>query len=66
MAIGNILKVLDQAVFSLPKFIEPVPGGPQGQLYNLKTDPREQENLYLSEPKKVEEFKLKLKEIRGY
>ena len=52
--------------FSLPKFIEPVPGGPQGQLYNLKTDPQEQENLYLSESEKVEEMKAKLMEIRGY
>ena len=52
--------------FSEPKNPEPVAGGPTGQLYNLKTDPQEQENLFLTNPEKVEEMQTKLQEIRGY
>jgi len=52
--------------FTEPKFPEPKPGEPEGQLYNLKTDLQEQENLYLAHPEKVEELKRKLIEIRGY
>ena len=52
--------------FTEPKFPEPGPGDPEGQLYNLKTDIAEQENLYDAEPEKVEELKGKLDDIRGY
>ena len=31
--------------FSLPRFIDPAPGEPVGQLYNLQDDPQETENL---------------------
>ncbi len=34
----------------------PEPGGPKGQLYNLKTDPRQEENLWLERPDKVAEL----------
>jgi arylsulfatase A len=40
--------------FSEPKHVEPKPNGPQGQLYNLADDPREQNNRWLSEPQIVE------------
>ena len=36
--------------FSDPRREKPVPGGPQGQLYNLATDPGETENLWLKRP----------------
>jgi arylsulfatase A-like enzyme len=36
--------------FSPPKREDPKPGGPQGQLYNLATDPAETTNLYLKHP----------------
>lgn len=36
--------------FSAPRRVEPVPGGPKGQLYNLATDPRELNNLYQEHP----------------
>jgi arylsulfatase A len=36
--------------FSLPKRVEPAPGGVQGQLYNLATDPHELYNLYAQRP----------------
>ena len=52
--------------FSLPKFPKPGPGEPNGQLYNLKTDPQEKNNVYFEYPEKVEELKNKLKELRGY
>ena len=34
--------------FTLPRRIEPGPGDPAGQLYNLATDPAEERNLYAS------------------
>ena len=36
--------------FSAPARIEPVPGGPQGQLYDLAKDPEETDNVYLKYP----------------
>jgi hypothetical protein len=36
--------------FSDPRVIEPEPGGPRGQLYNLAKDPREERNLWLERP----------------
>lgn len=36
--------------FSEPKEVTPKPGEPQGQLYNLKADPAEQNNLWLKKP----------------
>jgi len=62
----KLIEGLGSGGFSEPKWPEPQPGDPEGQLYNLKTDPQEQENLYFSEPEKVKELKGKLKEIRGY
>lgn len=40
--------------FSSPRTVEPVPGGVQGQLYNLKDDPHELYNLWGSRPDIVE------------
>jgi hypothetical protein len=39
--------------FSEPKRIEPKPGGPKGQLYNIAKDPGETENLWLKNPETV-------------
>ncbi len=39
--------------FSNPQHIEPAPGGPKGQLYNLKDDPMESQNLYSGHPEVV-------------
>lgn len=36
--------------FSEPRKLEAVPGGVQGQLYNLRTDPREQWNVWEKHP----------------
>ncbi|MCK5462244.1 MAG: sulfatase-like hydrolase/transferase, partial [Bacteroidales bacterium] len=42
--------------FTAPAYLEPVEGGPRGQLYNLKKDPLEQNNLYLEEPQMVRQL----------
>jgi hypothetical protein len=36
--------------FSMPKEVEPKPGGARGQLYNLDDDPEEKKNLWLEKP----------------
>ena len=40
--------------FSLPRSIEPKPGGPEGQLYNLEDDLAESRNLWSENPEIVE------------
>jgi arylsulfatase A len=35
---------------------KPIPGGPQGQLYNLETDPGETTNVWLQYPDVVAEL----------
>ena len=62
----KMIEGLGSGGFTEPKFPKSLPGEPEGQLYNMKTDPQEKNNLYLSEPAKVDELKAKLKEIRGY
>ncbi len=42
--------------FSEPGTYEPQPGEPEGQLYNLETDPSETNNLYLDHTEKVKEL----------
>jgi len=42
--------------FSKPNKIEPKPGEPEGQLYNLKDDPSENKNLYAEKPEVVLEL----------
>lgn len=39
--------------FTEPRFLEPGPGEPAGQLYNLDTDPAETTNLYQDHPEQV-------------
>ena len=39
--------------FSDPRQVDPMPGGPQGQLYNLAVDPREEKNLWMDRPEVV-------------
>ncbi|MGE4322562.1 MAG: sulfatase-like hydrolase/transferase [Sphingobium sp.] len=36
--------------FTAPRAVDPAPGGPKGQLYDLNTDPREENNLYDRRP----------------
>jgi arylsulfatase A len=50
--------------FSQPAFIEPEEGGPEGQLYNMRADPSEKDNLYLQNPERLLELKGILEEVR--
>jgi len=54
--------------FTEPATIKPTPGGPLGQLYNLKADPLEQNNLYQQNPAKVKELSALLTRLKtqGY
>ena len=53
-ALGSWRLKLGSHGFSEPKNVEPTPGGPQGQLYNLAEDPGETRNRWLDEPATVE------------
>ncbi len=61
----KLIQNLGSGGFTAPKKIEPVEGGPQGQLYNLKDDPSEANNLWLEKPEIVEELTKLLEEIKG-
>lgn len=50
--------------FSKPGNVRPKKDGPQGQLYNLKDDPKETTNLWLDKPVKVKELLAELNAIR--
>lgn len=50
--------------FTQPQKIEPGPGEPLGQLYNLDDDISEQNNLYLERPDMVEMFKTELEKYK--
>ncbi len=62
----KMIEGLGSGGFTEPKFPEPKPGEPDGQLYDMKSDPLEKENLYLTKPEKVKELSDKLMEIRAY
>lgn len=49
--------------FSKPEKIKPEPGDPKGQLYNLRDDPAETNNLYLENPEIVTRLKVEMKRI---
>jgi len=50
--------------FSEPRSLEPGPGEPEGQLYNLEDDPGETVNLYLDRPDIVTRLQTLLNEYR--
>ncbi len=54
--------------FSAPKRVDPAPGGPKGQLYDLSKDPHELDNLYQKRPEIVDELSTLLEKYRqqGY
>ena len=60
-------KLIDQlgsGGFTAPDKENPTPGGPRVQLYNLKSDPMEKENVALKYPEKTTELLAKLAEIK--
>ncbi|MAE76338.1 MAG: sulfatase, partial [Planctomycetes bacterium] len=46
----KLITHLGSGGFSRPRRVEPRPGGPKGQLYDLAADPSETTNLWLREP----------------
>jgi arylsulfatase A-like enzyme len=56
----KLINQLGSGGFSEPSAIKPEPGGPAGQLYNLRTDPAETNNLFLKHPEIVTRLKAEL------
>jgi arylsulfatase A-like enzyme len=59
----KLINRLGSGGFSHPGRIEPGPGDPEGQLYNLADDPGESTNLYLEKSEVVERLTAEMKEI---
>jgi hypothetical protein len=50
--------------FTRPRDIQPAPGEPAGQLYNLKDDPSETTNLWQQHPEIVERMRRVLAKVK--
>jgi arylsulfatase A len=50
--------------FTAPNLIQPQPGGPTGQLYRIKSDSLESENLYMNYPERVSEMRTILEQSK--
>ncbi|MFX0075326.1 MAG: sulfatase-like hydrolase/transferase, partial [Candidatus Hermodarchaeota archaeon] len=60
----KFIKGLGSGGFTLPTKIITKKGDPKGQLYDLTVDPKETNNLWISEPEKVAYLENLLKEIK--
>jgi len=60
----KLITALGSGGFSKPKRIQPVPGEPQGQLYNLADDLAETTNRFLDQPEIVERLQTQLEQIK--
>ena len=60
----KLITKLGSGGFTVPSAVEPVPGGPVAQLYNLATDIHEDNNLYTQYPEKVKELNALLEKIQ--
>ncbi|WP_162418706.1 sulfatase family protein [Cyclobacterium roseum] len=49
--------------FSYPNRLQPEKGGPKGQLYRIREDPEEKDNLYSNYPRVVEQLKSQLEGV---
>lgn len=61
----KLINQLGSGGFSQPKTIQPEPGDPAGQLYNLRTDRAETNNLYLKHPEIVARLEAEMQRIRN-
>ena len=59
----KLINQLGSGGFSPPKTIKPGPGDPAGQLYNLRTDRAETNNLYLKHPEIVARLETEMQRI---
>jgi arylsulfatase A-like enzyme len=60
----KLINQLGSGGFSQPKTIKPGPGEPAGQLYNLRDDLSETNNLYLKHPEIVARLEAEMQRIR--
>jgi arylsulfatase A len=59
----KLINQLGSGGFTQPKTIKPGPGDPAGQLYNLRTDLAETNNLYLKHPEIVARLEAEMQRI---
>jgi arylsulfatase A len=59
----KLINQLGSGGFTQPKTITPGPGDPAGQLYNLRNDPAETNNLYLKHPEIVARLEAEMHHI---
>jgi arylsulfatase A len=59
----KLIDGLGSGGFSQPSRIDPGPGDPEGQLYNLDTDPAETNNLFAEQPQIVERLQAEMRRI---
>lgn len=59
----KLINQLGSGGFSQPKNLKPQPGGPTGQLYNLRDDLAETQNLYLKHPDIVARLEAEMQRI---
>ncbi len=59
----KLINQLGSGGFSQPKTIKPEPGGPAGQLYHLRNDLAETNNLYLQHPEIVARLEAEMQRI---
>ena len=59
----KLISRLGSGGFSKPGLIEPGPGDPEGQLYDLVKDPGESSNLYLERPDVVQRLLAELEQL---
>jgi len=59
----KLINQLGSGGFSQPKTIKPEPGGPTGQLYNLRDDLAETNNLYLKHPEIVARLEAEMQRL---
>ena len=60
----KLINGLGSGGFSKPNHTEPKPGGPRGQLYNLRDDLSESNNLYSDHPEIVERLSKELQRLQ--
>jgi hypothetical protein len=60
----KLIEGLGSGGFTKPQRIEPMDSMVTGQLYDLKDDPSEKENLFVRQPENVEIMKVLLQKIR--
>ena len=60
----KLLTHLGSGGFSEPRRVRPVPGGPTGQLFNLRDDIGERHNLWSENPAIVERLSRELERVK--